>query len=376
MPNVADAFGPIIAAALSSSPPVSSAEVAMEQVARGSAPTEAEGRYFDAFQEWWRERTAGLDLEHRVKQCVGLHIAIPSRFDAVEEKVGLTNPKAMKAAYDRFTERAEGETLNAIVANGDAGVRTWMDVVRQYQSWFLRLQGLIAFHQRITRTLLQGIAQRAAASAAKSVNMSPNELKGIADVQVRAIVLENREMWVDGAINGVTAWHMPIADPSTWANDLSITNDVAGGVSAVVTTTASLEAVVVMGSATALNFTGLGIVLVGVGFALASYLESVRAAKEAVEQQRLEDAIKADTRTAFSQVADGITFVQDMLAMVCAADALKADIDLRSAERDTLRRFIWQRMFPAITSPTLVATTAFITAEMDKQLNSRIAGAR
>ena len=51
MPNVSDAYGPVIAAVLSSKRPrADTAEAAMAQVVGGSTPTEAESRYFEAFR--------------------------------------------------------------------------------------------------------------------------------------------------------------------------------------------------------------------------------------------------------------------------------------------------------------------------------------
>src|SRR5436853_5966471 len=117
MPNVSDVFGPVIAAALSSKPPrANTAEAAMAQVVGGTTPTEAESRYFEAFQSDWRKRSAG-DLAARVQQLMGLYVAgaILSRFTAIEKQVGLNNTRAMKAAFLRLRQQAEAESLSALV---------------------------------------------------------------------------------------------------------------------------------------------------------------------------------------------------------------------------------------------------------------------
>ena len=70
--------------------------------------------------------------------------------------------------------------------------------------------------------------------------MSASELSRIADVQVRAIVLENRGTLVDAAVAGVSVWNMPIANADTTAALLSLLSGVSGGIGSVVTTVAGL----------------------------------------------------------------------------------------------------------------------------------------
>ena len=376
MSTTADAYGPVIACVLSSGPPTGAVEAAMQQVVLGSQPTEAEGRYFAAFQELWQRATANQDLAGRVHQCVGLHVLIVSRFTQAEAAVGLKNPQAMKAAFARSNQAAEAEVLSALVADPDKGVRIWQGVVEKDRGYIEKSDALISFTQRVGRALLASLAKRAATGAVKRSGMSSGELVRIADLQVRAVVLENREMFVDAALAGVSAWSMPIVDADRTAVQLSLGSGLTGGIGSVVTTVASLEvAGLAVGTATVLSVTGVGLLVVGMGLGIAAYAESIEGADDSVDQQRLEAAIKTETIKAFSSVADGITLVQDVLVMVCAADAMTAGIDVRSAERDSLRRFIWGRMFPAITTPTLVAATAYVTATMNQRLNPRIVGA-
>jgi hypothetical protein len=377
MSITANAFSSIISAVQSATPPsANSAEGAMQRVVRGSNPTEVEDKYFEAFREYWQKATADSDLARRVHQYLSLQSVVGTAnapYARIEAEVRLNKPQALKAAFARFFESVEGELLGALVADPDKGARIWQAVAQQNLSILETTEEARKFGRLATGTLLKALAKRAAAAVARSNRMSEAELTRIVDVQVRAIVLENQGIFVDGAVAGVAAWSMPIADPDNLAGQLSLSNDVVGGISSVITTVASFE-VIAAGTVTVLNLTGIGLVVVGVGFAVASYLESVRAAEEAFKLAKLEAAIKKDTVTAFLSIRDGITATKEMLAMICTVDALNAGIDLRSPERDPLRRFIWQRMFPRVVTPDSVAVMTLVTREMDQRLNPKLVG--
>jgi hypothetical protein len=78
---------------------------------------------------------------------------------------------------------------------------------------------------------------------------------------------------------------------------------------------------------------------------------------------------------AFNSIGDGIGRTQELLTMVCVADALNAGIDVRNTAREPLRLFFWQRMFPRIATPERVAVTAVVKQEMDQRLTPKIVGA-
>jgi hypothetical protein len=378
MSITANAFTSIISAVQSATPPsANSPEGAMQRVVRGSNPTEVEDKYFETFREYWQKATADSDLARRVHQYLSLQsVAGTSKapYAKIEAQVQLNKPAALKAAFARFFESVEGELLSALVADPDKGARIWQAVAQQNLSILETTEEAREFGHLATSTLLKALAKRAAAAVARSNRMTEAELTRLVDVQVRAIVLENRQIFLDGALAGVVAWNMPIVDPDNLAGQLSLTNDVVGGISSVMTTVASFEGIAV-GTVTLLNVTGIGLVVVGVGFAVASYLESVRAAEEAFKLAKLEAAIRKDTVTAFLSIGDAITVTKEVLAMICTADALNAGIDLRNPERDTLRRFVWQRMFPRIATPDTVAVMTLVTQEMDQRLTPKIVGA-
>jgi hypothetical protein len=165
---------------------------------------------------------------------------------------------------------------------------------------------------------------------------------------------------------------MPITDASKLASDLSLGSTLAGAVESMIGGVVGLE-LVAAGTATVLTVSGMGFVLIAVGLGIHAYIETVRTADEGVRQQRLEQGIKLETIRSFSLVSDAITLTQDLLAIVCACDAVREGIDVRVAERDSLRRFIWKRMFPTIEPPTLVATTARVTDAMNAKLNPLLA---
>src|ERR1041385_8839962 len=168
MPNVSDAFGPIIAAALSSKPPrANTAEAALAQVVGGSTPTEAESRYFEAFQNDWRQRTNTGGLVERVHQFIGLYVAgaILSRFTDVEKQVGLNNSRAMKLAYQRFRNAVESEVLSALAVDADVGLRTWHAVIMRDIAYVRRSTEVQTLMHRVTSLLLTPFANRVAAAA-------------------------------------------------------------------------------------------------------------------------------------------------------------------------------------------------------------------
>jgi|tagenome__1003787_1003787.scaffolds.fasta_scaffold20932587_2 hypothetical protein len=376
MPNPADAYTAVIASILSAKrPKPNSAEAAMEQVQSGSSSSEAESRYFDYFQKTWRQAIAEQDLAVRVVQCIGLYVSILSRWTRAEEEVGVKNTRAMKAAFLRLRQQAESETLSALVANPQIGATTWGDAVNKYRGYLTGSVEASDFASRISRGVLDAFATRAAATAAKGQGISLSALRAIADGPIREIVFENRQMFLDGAQNGVMTWNMPIGDADNTGALLGLGNDLIGGVGSVASGVASLELGALAGAALGLNVVGLGLVVVAAGFALAAYLDSVKNAEEAVRRQRLEALIKTQTVEAFSLIADGITAIEDSVAMVCAAHAMQERINLRAADRDSLRRFIWQYMFPKLPTPTVVAVTAIVRAEMDARINPIIVGA-
>ena len=74
----------------------------------------------------------------------------------------------------------------------------------------------------------------------------------------------------------------------------------------------------------------------------------------------------------FLAVNDGITRVQDSLAILCTIEAIKAGIDVQSIQRESLRRFIWQRMFPDLPTPEAGDVAKDVEAKMDTRLNALI----
>jgi hypothetical protein len=381
MANSTDAFGLVIAAALSATPPkTSSTEAAMQKVARGSGATDLESRYFNHFQSEWRKAIAEKDLAGQVLQLIGLYLPIVSRFTHAEKEVGVRNGPVMAAAFHRVREQAEGEILGALVAKGATGATIWLDAYVRHRHYLTQSAQTRDFASRVSKTILEAFATRPAIIA-KGTGLSPKELKGLADVQVRAIVLESRQTFLDGAEVGATTWSMPIVDPSRLGAGLSLGNDVSGGIGSALSGVASLmvadaaTAAAAAGTAVTLNVVGLVFVAVAGTLAIGAAWESVSSADEAVRAQRLEKWIRDTTVREFSKIADGIQEFQHSLAMVCTIAAIRAGIDLRDIDRANLRRFIWQYMFPRIPTSSIVAVSELVQAEMKARINPVIVGA-
>jgi len=226
----------------------------------------------------------------------------------------------------------------------------------------------------VSERLMETFATRAAAAAAQGRGMSVERMKAIADVQVRAIVGENRDTFYKGAQAAVATWGMPIVSADKTAAVFSLLNDMTGGVGGVVSGVASLEAefALMATTTTVLNATGVGLVLVAAGFALASYEADLREAAEDQRQKVLERFIRKQMTAEFLAVNDGITRVQDSLAILCTIEAIKAGIDVQSIQRESLRRFIWQRMFPDLPTPEAGDVAKDVEAKMDSRLNALI----
>jgi hypothetical protein len=377
MPTPADAYTAVIAAVLSARPPkVGSPEAAMQRVTGDSLSTDLQTRVFEALQDRWRQVTSGKDIEGRLRLAFDLYDrpTITALFASAEKTVGVTNDRAMTAALIRLRQNDEAEVIGVLAAHADTAIASWMSAVEQHRSPIEKSKELRGVVQRLNRGLLLEFANRAAAGAVSASARSASELKRIADEQVRPIVTDHRHLLVEAALAGVVTWHVPEMDEDHVAALLSAGSGLTGGIGSVVTTVASLPGVFGAGAATALSFTGIGILVVGMGLGVAAYYDSLQDQAMADARSRLDAAIKKETIRAFSELADGITLVQDALAIVCAAEAIKARIELGGPARDELRRFIWDQMFPAITPPTLVAATAFVTATMEARLNPQITG--
>lgn len=377
MANPAEKYGVVIADAFSGKPPrANTPEAAMQQVLGGSGQTEADSRYFDAFQKGWRQETAAKDLAGRVLHCIGLYVlaVMSSHLDSAEKVVGLKNRRAAVAAFNRFRKQVETEILSALLAKGNAGVTIWQEAGKKYESYLMASRDASAFAARVSDALVDTFAMRAAASAAKGGGMSVERLRTIADVQVRALIGENRDTFYKGAQAAVAVWGMPIVSADKTGAVLSLLNDMSGGVGGVASGVASLETELALAATatTVLNATGVGLAVVAALFAFAAYEEDLREAAEDEQQKWLERHIRKQMTAVFLSINDGITRIQDALAILCTIDAIKAGIDVQGIQRDRLRRFIWQRMFPELPTPEASAVAAYVEAKMDSQLTPLI----
>src|SRR5262249_2167060 len=142
------------------------------------------------------------------------------------------------------------------------------------------------FKQRVEEKLLAAHAQNAMADAVKQSGKSAGDLSSVADVQIREIIVNQRQDFFMAVSNGGHMRHAPGVAPSGWPSFLSGLSSVSGALGSILT----------IGVAAGTVAASAGGVLLFAGGALGMYTayDSFKNAKESHRQQLVEDKVKEE----------------------------------------------------------------------------------
>jgi hypothetical protein len=320
--------------------------------------------YKAALEKYWGKRDhstvegelVNYLLYQKVKKSVAMQVEF-SRPDDADP-----NYEAMNAAIAQFTLERETEIISRLLANPIAGATAWAAFLQRLYAFVEHSKELTAFRNKVEKLLLAEYAKKAAAEATASSGMSAQMLQSLADVQVRAIVANHRQDFLQAASNGVQLWIMPDVPSSKWPEVLSGGSLVAGSIGSIVTVGATLGTVV----ATA----GIGLLVAGVGLGIAGIYAGLEDDEEAERRRKLERAVKGETLSGFEKISEGIEAQEDVLALLCATEAIKAGHDLNTIARNELRDFVWQKMFADFPEDQ-TAGRRLVEQKMHQELDSR-----
>jgi uncharacterized protein DUF4157 len=324
-----DRFPPIVVAG-----PSSVGVVQREEVQSDEARVEA------CLLEQWRKyeeyEIKVLGMEDKLRAYGGWY-ATNAQLRAMSHCKSETNAEVpvIKAVEKRVAQGIEDKIVAKLVSNPGIGVKQWRRFVEQYDLYVEKYETLIRFRDRVESQLLGAYVDVKVAEAVKGSGHSASELKSLADLQIRQIIVNHRQDYFAAVSNGVNGWHAPRVPPDHWPSILSAGSSIAGGIGSIVS----------IGTGAVFASVAGPLLIAGIGFGIFSALKSIENADLAFRQQIIEDSIREETLHGFERKVEMIEATEDALAVVLAVEALKEGIDLKNIARAKLRAFCWEKMF-------------------------------
>lgn len=327
----------------------------------------ADELYANWFRNQWSQQTTGRDLAERIKHFLYLNSLasfwLLKADRKTREKTGVSEKKTLIRQYNLFMQQTGDELIKDLVADPAKGMTIWEDVLKRYFTDIEKRRLLSEFKSRLESRLLDAYTAPWLTSLRKAGASMPatEEMRRIADNIVRQIIVTHRLDYYNAVAGGIRDWAIPLILPNHWPTIVSNAGAISGGAGSILT----------VFTGTLLVPLGVGLIAAGVAAAVYISITSIEREKEDYRQRVLELRIREELLVGYERIVERIEAQEDLLAMLCTAEAVKARLNLRSISRDELRRFVWSKLFGDFPED-LTAGRRRVKAEMDMTFNERL----